>query len=296
MLRYVRDRHLQLLEQRLSSLGVSGKTLSLASAGESPADEPTREARMQRLMVRHCAALRGGRPVDAVDLADDAQAHLAACDPSDLRQVDVAHGLHEALSRLSEQRALCTALAPRYAGLLRAHLQRLREGVVSVHRVAAGAAVPLPPVTTPMRVLILADNFVAAGRIWRELRPRRDRLAMRVLICNNARASAASRSLRLLASLARQKWATRRIRSRWSAPRAVRRGTRRRGERRVAAARPVRPGAARDGCHLPGRNPVRLPCRTAERSHRAPAGDAWPLRPRVVARARRRALRVDLLR
>ena len=83
-------------------------------------------------------------------------------------------------------RSALQALAPGYAALLRAHARAIAEGRGIGYAVDAGTTERIERRSPPLRVLILADNFVGASRIWTAVAALGARIRLRVVFCNNA--------------------------------------------------------------------------------------------------------------
>jgi hypothetical protein len=201
MLRYVRERHLELLKERLAALPPADSPAGSAGSAAVRVDPEWREELMHRLMVRHLTRVRSGRPVDPREVADTLGAYLACCDSTDLRQVDVVHSAYEVLWNSPELSEVLREFWMGYSTLLRAHLSAVTEGQTLAYRVHSGRLKAIEPATAPLHVLILADNFISGSRIWEGVAGDAARVRLKLLFCNNAQKPAVTFWLALLSSL-----------------------------------------------------------------------------------------------
>lgn len=203
MLRYNRERHLELLRERLAAVTMAapGKESVPTHQADVAADE--REELMRLLMVRGLGRLHRGQQAEPREFARALDTYLECCDPTDLRQVDVLHNLYEGVSGRHLSGETLVGMWRRYSELLRRHVDRLAAGQIQGHRVGPGERTTIAPNGGPLRVLLLADNFLSGRRIWERILVDSATAQLRLLFCNNARQPSFVYLSWLIASLAR---------------------------------------------------------------------------------------------
>lgn len=184
-------------------LSVAAPRDTVVTAREASVAPDEREELMRRLMVRGLGRLRRRLRADPLELAQAFDTYLACCDPTDLRQVDVLHSLYEGVSGSSLAGEPFVGTWGGYARLLRRHIDRLSAGQTQSQIVGSGERRTIAPSGGPLRVLLLADNFVSASRIWRRVLTDQAVAQLRLLFCNNAQQPTLLHLARLVASLGR---------------------------------------------------------------------------------------------
>lgn len=202
MLHYVRERHIELLKERIATLPpADGAAGGPASGPVTTVDLDQREEWIRRIMVGLLPRIRRGLTIEPQELGSTLSAYLTSCDPADLRHVDVVHNAYEVLTSAQPRYGVPLGFWRAYSVILQTHVAELANGRILTYGVAPGESTVIQPCQAPLRVLILADNFLSGSRIWKSVTADPGNLRPRMLFCNNTQRPTPSYALHLLGSL-----------------------------------------------------------------------------------------------
>ncbi len=201
MLRYVRERHIELLRERLATVPADGAAGGPVSRPITTVDPDQREEWIRRIMVGPLARIRRGLTIEPQELGSTLSAYLTCSDPADLRQVDVAHNAYEALLSAQPRYGTPPGFWRAYSLILQTHVAELANGRIRTYGVPSGEPTVIQPCKAPLRVLILADNFLSGSRIWKSVSADPGNVTPHMFFCNNAQRPVPGYALHLLGSL-----------------------------------------------------------------------------------------------